>query len=117
MLVGILSVQLGAVVSKGLFGEIPPVGMVFLRLITSSLILLAAFLLNLAGRLRSDGVAYLTLNLIGAALAAWSSWLIRFMPFVLLEGTWALVAAIGLVAKLRRAAPKARGASGDPGGL
>jgi threonine/homoserine efflux transporter RhtA len=41
VLVGILSVQFGAVVSKGLFGEIPPVGMVFLRLITSSLILLA----------------------------------------------------------------------------
>jgi inner membrane transporter RhtA len=41
VLVGILSVQFGAVVSKGQFGEIPPVGMVFLRLITSSLILLA----------------------------------------------------------------------------
>jgi len=41
VLVGILSVQLGAVVSKGRFGEIPPVGMVFLRLATSSLILLA----------------------------------------------------------------------------
>jgi hypothetical protein len=35
VLVGILSVQFGAVISKGQFGEIPPVGMVFLRLITS----------------------------------------------------------------------------------
>jgi inner membrane transporter RhtA len=41
VLVGILSVQFGAVISKGQFDEIPPVGMVFLRLITSSLILLA----------------------------------------------------------------------------
>jgi len=41
VLVGILSVQFGAAISKGRFGEIPPVGMVFLRLITSSLILLA----------------------------------------------------------------------------
>jgi inner membrane transporter RhtA len=41
VLVGILSVQFGAVVSKGQFDEIPPVGMVFLRLVTSSLILLA----------------------------------------------------------------------------
>jgi inner membrane transporter RhtA len=41
VLVGILSVQFGAVVSKGLFSEIPPVGMVFLRLMTTSLILLA----------------------------------------------------------------------------
>jgi inner membrane transporter RhtA len=39
VLVGILSVQFGAVISKGQFGEIPPVGMVFLRLATSSLIL------------------------------------------------------------------------------
>ncbi len=41
VLIGILSVQFGAAVSKGQFGEIPPVGMVFLRLFTSSLILLA----------------------------------------------------------------------------
>jgi len=36
-------VQFGAVISKGLFGEIAPVGMVFLRLVTSSLILLGFF--------------------------------------------------------------------------
>ena len=47
---GILSVQFGAVISKGQFGEIPPVGMVFLRLITSSLILLAAARPRLRGR-------------------------------------------------------------------
>jgi len=41
VLIGMLSVQFGAAVSKDQFGEIPPVGMVFLRLITSSLILLA----------------------------------------------------------------------------
>ncbi len=41
VLIGIMSVQFGAAVSKGLFDEIPPVGMVFLRLATSSLILLA----------------------------------------------------------------------------
>ncbi len=50
VLVGILSVQFGAAVSKGLFDEIPPVGMVFLRLITSSLILLAFVRPRLRGR-------------------------------------------------------------------
>ena len=40
VLIGIMSVQFGAAVSKSLFGEIPPVGMVLLRLLTSSLILL-----------------------------------------------------------------------------
>ena len=41
VLIGILSVQFGAAVSKEQFDEIPPVGMVLLRLVTSSLILLA----------------------------------------------------------------------------
>ncbi|HSK57132.1 MAG TPA: EamA family transporter [Jiangellales bacterium] len=50
VLAGILSVQFGAAVSKGLFDEIPPVGMVFLRLVTSSLILLALARPRLGGR-------------------------------------------------------------------
>lgn len=54
VLVGISSVQFGAAVSKGLFGEIPPVGMVFLRLFTSSLILLAVVRPRLRGRPVTD---------------------------------------------------------------
>lgn len=54
VLVGILSVQFGAVVSKGQFGEIPPVGMVFLRLLNSSLILLALVRPRLGGRSVTD---------------------------------------------------------------
>lgn len=60
-------------------------------------LLLAAFLLNMGGWLRAGGPAYLTLNLVGAVLACLSSYMIEFMPFVLLEGTWAIVAAAGLV--------------------
>ena len=67
VLVGILSVQFGAVVSKGLFGEIPPVGMVFLRLITSSLILLAFVRPRLRGRPVTDWWPVLAL---GFALGA-----------------------------------------------
>ena len=54
VLIGILSVQFGAVVSKGQFDEIPPVGMVFLRLTTSSLILLAFVRPRLRGRSATD---------------------------------------------------------------
>jgi hypothetical protein len=43
---------------------------------------------------------YLGLNLIGAALACASSYLIAFAPFVLLEGTWAVVAAVAIARKL-----------------
>ena len=62
-------------------------------------LLLAAFFLNLFKFLRSESYLYLGLNLIGAALACYSSYLIDFMPFVLLEGTWALVAAVGIARK------------------
>jgi hypothetical protein len=64
-------------------------------------LLLLAFLLQLTGRLRASDPAYLGLNLIGAALAAFASWRIRFVPFVVLEGTWALVAAVGLARAMR----------------
>jgi inner membrane transporter RhtA len=67
VLVGILSVQFGAVISKGQFGEIPPVGMVFLRLATSSLILLAFARPRLRGRSVGDWRPVLAL---GFALGA-----------------------------------------------
>ncbi|WP_433167108.1 EamA family transporter [Kribbella sp. CA-247076] len=63
VLVGIVSVQFGAAVSKGLFGEIPPVGMVFLRLLTSTLILLAYARPRLTGRAAGDWRPVLALGL------------------------------------------------------
>ncbi len=63
-------------------------------------LLLLAFFLNLFKFLSSDGYTYITLNCVGGLLACYSSYLIGFMPFVVLEGTWALVAAIALISKL-----------------
>ena len=65
-------------------------------------LLLIAFLLNLFKLLPSDGHPYLGLNLVGAGLACYSSYLIGFMPFVILEGVWALVALIAIARKLLR---------------
>ena len=62
-------------------------------------LLLLAFFLNLFGFLRRDAYAYLCLNLAGGALACYSSHLIGFVPFVVLEGTWAVVAAVALARK------------------
>jgi inner membrane transporter RhtA len=67
VLVGILSVQFGAAISKGLFDEIPPVGMVFLRLVTSSVILLLLARPRLGGRTLLDWRPVLAL---GFALGA-----------------------------------------------
>jgi len=64
-------------------------------------LLLVAFFLNLMKALRSDGWLYLVMNLVGATMSCYSSYLIRFPPFVVLEGTWAAVAALGIARKLR----------------
>ncbi|QDB80873.1 EamA family transporter [Georgenia wutianyii] len=63
VLTGIASVQLGATISKGQFGEISPSGMVLLRLATSSLILLAIARPSPRGRSAADWRPVLTLGL------------------------------------------------------
>jgi hypothetical protein len=65
-------------------------------------LLLAAFPLNVLRLMSADGYPYAVLNFVGAALACYSSWLIAFMPFVVLEGVWALVGAFAIVRKLAR---------------
>ena len=62
-------------------------------------LLLIAFLLNLGRLMRSDGYPYTALNFAGATLACYSSYLISFAPFVVLEGVWALVAAGAIIRK------------------
>ena len=66
-------------------------------------LLLAAFFLNLVKVMRADSYPYSVLNLVGAALACYSSWLISFMPFVVLEAVWALVAAGAIARKAFKA--------------
>jgi len=46
--------------------------------------------------LRADSATYSALNLVGAALACYSSDLIDFLPFVILEGVWTAAAAFAL---------------------
>lgn len=63
-------------------------------------LLLLAFLLNLAKLLAQDSWSYLALNVVGAGLAAYSSYLISFVPFVVLEGTWTAVTAVAMARKM-----------------
>jgi hypothetical protein len=59
-------------------------------------ILLAAFFLDLFNKLNKDSVAYLSMNIMGAGLACYASVLLKYLPFILLEGCWTLVSMIGL---------------------
>jgi hypothetical protein len=60
-------------------------------------ILLIAFLLNLSGKISKNSLPYIIMNVLGACLACLESWLIHYIPFVILEGTWAFVSVIALV--------------------
>lgn len=63
-------------------------------------LLLLAYILLQIKKLNSQQLSYAFLNFFGATLAMWSSYLIDFMPFVILEGIWALVA-LQLVLKIK----------------
>jgi hypothetical protein len=77
---------------------------------TGVALLLIAFLGNLFRLLRAESRLYSGLNFVGAALACWSSYLIQFMPFVVMEGVWSVVALVAVVRGDRpRASPKPAG--------
>ena len=65
MLIGILSVQFGAGIAKTLFDDVPPTGIVWLRLASSTLVLLAWSRPRLRGR---DRAAWLTVLGFGVSL-------------------------------------------------
>ncbi|MEO6851917.1 MAG: hypothetical protein ABI203_02395 [Mucilaginibacter sp.] len=60
------------------------------------IILLIAFMLNLFNRLSAKSKLYSLLNLAGAGICCLASYIVKFYPFVVLEGVWAFVALISL---------------------
>ena len=64
--------------------------------------MLVAFLLNIADKLSNDSPFYICLNLIGAMFACTGAVLIKYVPFVILEGTWALISVWALYVYFKR---------------
>jgi tRNA uridine 5-carboxymethylaminomethyl modification enzyme len=64
-------------------------------------LLLLAFLLQILKVIKSDSAAYSILNILGAGLAGYSSYLLKFMPFVVLESFWVLVSLFSLYKNLK----------------
>lgn len=60
-------------------------------------LLLVAFVLNLLRIIGERSTAYLVLNLVGAGAACWYAWESGLIPFVILEGVWALTALVRLI--------------------
>lgn len=62
---------------------------------------LLAYFCNTFGLIKREGRSYFMLNGAGAALACYASFLINYIPFVILEGVWAIVSVAGLVRVFR----------------
>jgi hypothetical protein len=59
--------------------------------------ILLAYFLSTFKLLSSTSTLFFLLNIVGAGLACYASWLIKYWPFVILEGVWCLVSLIGLM--------------------
>jgi hypothetical protein len=64
-------------------------------------LLLLAFILQILKVIKLDSAAYSILNILGAGLAGYSSYLLKFMPFVVLESFWVLVSIFSLYKNLK----------------
>lgn len=60
-------------------------------------LILLAYMLNVSGKVDRNHLAFLLLNLIGAALACLASVLLNYVPFIVLEGAWAGVSLVALI--------------------
>jgi len=64
-------------------------------------IILIAYYLNTASLIIKNGKLFYVLNIIGAAVACYASWLIDYWPFIVLEGMWTLVSIYGLMRTMK----------------
>jgi hypothetical protein len=60
-------------------------------------IVLIAYFLNNFSYIKRNGNLYFSLNILGASIACYASILIQYIPFIILEGTWALLSVVSLL--------------------
>jgi hypothetical protein len=60
-------------------------------------IILLAYFLSIFSWIKKEGILFYMMNIIGASIACITSYLINYMPFVILEGSWVIVNIFGLL--------------------
>ena len=65
-------------------------------------LILLAYFLNIFSWIKKEGVLFYVMNIVGAGIACFASILIGFWPFIILEGTWAVVSVIGLLKSIKK---------------
>ena len=59
--------------------------------------ILLAYLLNILGKLSNKHLVFMLLNVVGASMAFLASILLKYWPFIILEGVWALASLYSLL--------------------
>lgn len=70
-----------------------------------AMLLLAAYFLASFKIIRPGGILYILLNCFGAAIATLAAILLPYLPFIILEGVWFLIAVVSLLQLKRNASP------------
>jgi hypothetical protein len=65
-------------------------------------LILIAYFLNIFAFIEKEGKLYFIMNIVGACVACYASLLINYVPFIILEGTWAIVSIFGLITILNQ---------------
>ena len=65
-------------------------------------ITLLAYFLNTFSWIKKEGVLFFVMNIVGASIACYASYLINYIPFVILEGTWAIISGIALLNTIKK---------------
>ncbi|MDQ6609928.1 MAG: hypothetical protein M3Y85_08925 [Bacteroidota bacterium] len=61
------------------------------------LLILIAYFFSTFRWMSSQSRIFFALNAVGAAMTCYASYLIKYWPFFVLEGTWAIVSLIGWI--------------------
>ena len=59
--------------------------------------ILLAYFLNVTKKVSTNNLVFILLNLVGASFACLASILLNYVPFVVLEGIWAVVSFYSLI--------------------